>query len=143
MASALTERELGAWRGFLQAHARLTRRMDATLQREHGLSLGDYDVFVLLDEAGRLRMSDLADRVLMSSGGITRLAERLERRGLIRRERCASDGRGYEASLTPAGADLLEVARVTHRAEIHALFLAQLSAAEQETLARVWKRLLA
>lgn len=144
MEEPLTPRELAAWRGMLRAHARLWQEMEERLETAHDLALGDYDLLVVLDESPRrrVRMSELAGATLMSSGGLTRRVERLERRGLVRRERCATDGRGQEACLTAAGRALLEEARETHRADIRARFLARLSEDEQERLGRIWKRLL-
>src|SRR5437868_2101861 len=117
MAAPLSKREAGAWRGFLRAHARLWKELGADLEARHGLSINAYDVLVLLDEAplGRERMTDLANAVLMSSGGFTRLADRLERQGLIARERCPTDARGFDAVLTELGRAKLEEARETHR----------------------------
>lgn len=145
MDGSLIPREQAAWRGLLRAHAHLWQQMDARLKAAHGLTLGDYDLLVVLDEApsGRARMSELAGATLMSSGGLTRRVERLERRGLVRRERCADDGRGQEARLTGSGHALLADARATHRADIRARFLAHLSADEQTRLGGIWERLLA
>ena len=144
MAERLTAREEGAWRGFLRAHARLWRELEASLADRHGLSLNAYDVLVLLDEApgGTLRMSELSAAVLMTSGGFTRLADRLERAGLIRRERCATDARGFDVSLTERGRSLLAEARSTHRADVRRRFLERLTPAEQEALGTIWQRIL-
>ena len=144
MAERLNERESGAWRGFLRAHARLWRDLEASLADRHGLSLNAYDVLVLLDEApaGTMRMTELASAVLMTSGGFTRLADRLERAGLIRRERCATDARGFDVSLTGQGRELLGEARLTHRADIRRRFLERLTAEEQEALGAIWRRIL-
>jgi DNA-binding MarR family transcriptional regulator len=145
MAARLSDGEQAAWRGFLRTHALLWREFESHLEARHGISLSAYDVLVLLDEApgGRLRMSELAAAVLMSSGGFTRLADRLCAEGLAERRRSASDGRGYELALTPAGAAKLEQARETHRADIRARFLAHLDASEQASLARLWQRIAA
>ena len=118
--------------------------MGAGLEARHGLSINAYDVLVLLDEApaGRERMTDLANAVLMTSGGFTRLADRLERQGLIARERCATDARGFDAVLTDLGLAKLEEARVTHRADIRERFLAHVTPEEQTVLANVWQRIL-
>jgi len=143
MTTGLDPGGLAAWRGFLRVHALLWRELEANLEASHGISLGAYDVLVLLDETpgGRLRMSQLASAVLMTSGGFTRLADRLVRQRLIVRERCESDRRGFELALTPAGRELLEVARVTHRADIRRLFLDRLAPGEQELLGALWQRL--
>jgi DNA-binding MarR family transcriptional regulator len=139
----LNARELAAWRGFIRTHALLWREMEASLERSHGISLSAYDVLVLLDEAPgrRLRMSELADAVLMSSGGFTRLADRLCLEGLVTRARTASDGRGFELVLMPPGRELLDSARETHRADIRRRFLAHIDAGEQARLGALWERL--
>lgn len=107
---------LGVWRRFLRAHAVLLRRLEADLLAEHGLPLATYDVLVQLVEAPerRLRMTDLAERVLLSRSGLTRLVDRLEREGLVSREACPSDARGLFAVLTPTGLARLRAASPTH-----------------------------
>ena len=143
-ADRLTPRELGAWAGLLRAHAALTRALDADLEVAHGLPLNSFEVLMYLDDAEgeRMRMSDLADRVLLSRSGLTRLADRLESQGLIERATCTSDARGSFAVLTPAGAERLRAARATHLAGVRERFLARLTAEEQEMLAGVWERLI-
>ena len=90
---------------MLRAHAELTRELDAELAREHNLPLSSYEVLLFLADApeGRMRMAELADSVLLSRSGLTRLVDRLEREGLLKRERCESDARGYFAEITPKG----------------------------------------
>ena len=113
----LSSAELFTWRTFLRAHATVTRRLEAELVAEHELPLASYDVLVQLSEAPdrRLRMTELADRVLLSRSGLTRLADRLERDGLISRQACPSDARGTLAVLTDAGLARLQAAWPTHR----------------------------
>ena len=113
----LSSAELSTWRTFLRAHATVTRRLEAELIAEHELPLASYDVLVQLSEAPdrRLRMTELADRVLLSRSGLTRLADRLERDGLISRQACPSDARGTLAVLTDAGLARLQAAWPTHR----------------------------
>ncbi len=112
----LTTAELAAWRTFLRAHATVLRRLEAELVAEHDLPLASYDVLVQLSEAPdrRLRMTELADRVLLSRSGLTRLADRLARDGLLQREACPSDARGTLAVLTDAGLQRLRAAWPTH-----------------------------
>ncbi len=88
-AARLDELELGAWRGFLRAHAALSRELDAELTAAHGLPLSTYEVLLFLADSpdGHMRMSDLADSVLLSRSGLTRLVDRLERDGLVQRAR--------------------------------------------------------
>ena len=112
----LTSAEQTAWRSFLRAHATVVRALEAELLAEHDLPLASYDVLVQLSEAPdqRLRMTELADRVLLSRSGLTRLADRLEREGLLLREPCPSDARGTLAVLTPAGLARLRESWPTH-----------------------------
>ncbi len=108
--------ELAVWRLFLRAHARVMRKLEADLIAEHQLPLASYDVLVQLVEAPdrRLRMTELADRVLLSRSGLTRLIDRLQREGLVDREACPSDARGLYAVLTEAGFQRLRAATPTH-----------------------------
>jgi DNA-binding MarR family transcriptional regulator len=141
-ARQLDERELRAWRGMLRAHAALTKALDADLDAAHGLPLSSYEVLMYLNDAEdrRMRMRDLAASVILSRSGLTRLADRLEREGLIRRESCSSDARGAFAVLTPAGAEVLAVARATHLAGVRSLFLQHFSDDELEALGDAWDR---
>jgi DNA-binding MarR family transcriptional regulator len=138
----LDERELRAWRGMLRAHAALTKALDADLDAEHNLPLSSYEVLLYLDDAegGRMRMRDLAASVILSRSGLTRLADRLEREGLIVRESCPSDARGSYAVITRAGAEKLAAARATHLAGVRTLFLQHFSADELDVLGDAWER---
>jgi DNA-binding MarR family transcriptional regulator len=141
-ARQLDERELRAWRGMLRAHAALTKALDADLDTAHGLPLSSYEVLLYLNDADdrRMRMRDLAASVILSRSGLTRLADRLEREGLIRRESCPSDARGAFAVLTPAGAEMLAGARTTHLAGVRSLFLQHFSDDELDVLGDAWDR---
>jgi DNA-binding MarR family transcriptional regulator len=115
-ADRLTVRELGAWRAFLRAQSHIQRKLEAELVAEHDLPLASYDVLLQLAEAEgrRLRMTELADRVLLSRSGLTRLVDRLERDGLVERVACSNDARGTNAVLTDVGLDRLRGAAPTH-----------------------------
>jgi DNA-binding MarR family transcriptional regulator len=140
----LTDRELAAWRGLLRVHAGLIKRLDAELEESHGLPLSSYEVLVYLDGAPdkQLRMRDLADLVLLSRSGLTRLVDRLVRDGLIERATCSSDGRGAYAVLTPDGVRRLEQVRETHLTGVRRRFLDRFEDDELETLAGFWDRVL-
>ncbi len=141
---ALLEPEaLAAWRGFLRAHSALTKELDAELVAAHGLSLSSYEVLLYLADSaqGQLRMSDLAGSVLLSRSGLTRLVDRLERDGLVRRESCPSDLRGFNALITDEGRELFATARRTHLAGVHERFLGRFSREELRTLTALWERL--
>jgi DNA-binding MarR family transcriptional regulator len=135
--------ELAAWRGMLRAHSSLFHDMDAELTAAHGLALRSYEVLLHLDEAPRrrLRMSDLSHSVLLSASGVSRLVDRLEREGLVCRERCSSDGRGYWAVLTSRGETAFRDARATHLAGVRRLFVRHFSEADLTRLADYWERL--
>ena len=132
----LTPAQQRAWRTFLRAHATVVRALEAELLAEHDLPLASYDVLVQLSEAPdrRLRMTELADRVLLSRSGLTRLADRLEREGLITREPCPSDARGTLAVLTEAGLQRLRDAWPTHLRGVSQHVTSRLSAQEVEQL---------
>jgi DNA-binding MarR family transcriptional regulator len=140
----LNEVELGAWGGFLRTHHALVAELDEDLRREHGLPLTSYDVLVQLENAPdrRLRMSELADAVLLSRSGLTRLVERLERKGLLERRECPDDARGAFAVLTDAGVANLRDARKTHLAGVRERFLERFDEQELRELGQVWRRLL-
>ena len=135
---------LDAWRGFLHAHARLTRRLDEELQAAHGLSLAEYDALLQIANAPgrRLRMSILADRVLLSRSGITRLVDRLVADGVVQRTACSTDARGAEAALTHAGLDRLRAASATHLDGVRRLFLDIVQPDEREAMGRGFERVL-
>ena len=138
----LDELEDAAWRGFLVTHDRIWREIEAGLA-PLGVSMAEYSVLALLGEAGRtgMRMSELAQRRLMSSGGFTRLADRLERRGLIERRRSADDGRGFEVHLTKEGRALLRKAWRRQHADLRRLFFDRLDRDHLRSLAEIWARL--
>ena len=108
--------EQDVWRRLLAAESRLRDHLDRELRAEHGLSLGDYDVLVHLSEAPQrcLRMSDLADRLLLSRSGLTRRVDGLVREGWVVRRACPDDRRGSLAELTDLGFEVLKHAAVTH-----------------------------
>lgn len=138
----LSELEDEAWQGFLYAHDRIWREIEAGLAPLN-VSMAEYGVLSLLGQAGRtgMRMSELAKRRVMSTGGFTRLADRLERRGLIERRRAAEDGRGYVAVLTAEGRTLLRKAWRQQYGDLRRLFLDRLDDDDLRDLARVWSRL--
>ena len=135
--------ELDAWRGMLRVHGEIVAKLDAELEREHGLPLSSYEVLIYLAGApgGRLRMGELAASMLVSRSGLTRLVDRLERDGLVTRERCEDDARGFFAVITDAGRRLLAAARPTHLDGVRRHFLNRLTKADLRALAAAWERL--
>src|SRR4051812_12954276 len=140
----LTACELAAWRGMLRVHTALVKALDAELAAAHDLPLSSYEVLITLESAPdrKRRMAELADSVLLSRSGMTRLVDRLEREGLLERDTCTADGRGCFAVLTPKGAELLDRARPTHLEGVRERFLAHFSADELGVLAEFWERVL-
>jgi DNA-binding MarR family transcriptional regulator len=138
----LAEHELAAWRGMLEVHAQVTRRLDAQMHAEHGLSITEYEVLMFLADAPghRMRMSEIAQGVLLSRSGCTRLVDRLVELGYVTRSAATTDGRGLYAELTDAGLTKIEAARRTHREGIRRFFLEHVTSTDQIALADIWNR---
>lgn len=141
--SALSAAELTVWRTMLRAQVQISRHLQADLLAEHDLALGSYDVLMHLGETpdGRLRMNDLADRVLLSRSGLTRLVDRLQREGLVRRESCMSDARGLFAVLTPAGRARLDAATPTYLRGVRDHMLSRLDESDLRTFGHILDKL--
>jgi DNA-binding MarR family transcriptional regulator len=130
MAPERSERvSFAAWRSLLEVHAGITRRLDAALQAQAGVSLGWYDVLVHVDEApaGRIRLRDLEQRVLVSQSTVSRHAARMEGAGLLVRTTPPDDRRSVEVHLTETGIARLGQARAVALAEIRRRFVAGLT----------------
>jgi DNA-binding MarR family transcriptional regulator len=109
MSEKIDEFHLAAWRAFLNAHAALIHQIEDDLEQAQRLPLSSYDVVLTLAEAPehRLRMHEIAERVVLSRSGLTRLIDRLEKDGLLYRERCGDDRRGAYAVLSEKGLEAL------------------------------------
>jgi DNA-binding MarR family transcriptional regulator len=127
---------LAAWRSFLRTHNQLLRQLEHQLQSHGKIALGSYDVLVQLAEApeNRLRMSELAQAVLLSRSGLTRLVDRLQKDGLVERQPDAEDARGMYTVLTAKGRDTLRDASRVHLAGVSELVLERLSEPELRQL---------
>jgi len=128
---------------MLFAYRNMTAAIDERLEREHGLALSSYEVLLLLSRApdNSLRMGALADQLLLSRSGLTRLVDRLAARGLVERHTCSSDRRGTFARLTDAGHAAFDEARPTNLAAIREQFISRLDDDDLEVLAKVWDKL--
>ena len=136
-------RGFDAWRSLLRAHATLMRRLDTDLEQATGLALADFDVLAQLAAAhGRLRMTELADRALISRSGMSRRVARLADGGLVRRDRAGTDGRGVVVALTKAGTARLAEAAPVHVGGISKLFVAQLDDQELALLERTLNKVI-
>ena len=131
------------WVNFLRAHAATTRRLNAELLAEHGLTINDYEVLLHLARAPErlLRRVDLVERLLLTPSGITRLLGGLEDAGYVERAACDTDARVVYAKLTDAGLEKLRAARDTHLAGVRSLFLERFSEEERRVLAELLERL--
>jgi DNA-binding MarR family transcriptional regulator len=120
---------MAAWQALLHAHHDMMRVLDAELRAEHGLTMGEYDVLVRLARTPdhRLRMTELARRVMISPSGLTRVIDGLVDSNLVRRERDAEDGRVNYAILTREGHDRVRRAARTHLRGIRQHFTSRLS----------------
>ncbi len=138
-----TDWRVGIWRAFLHAHSAVVRQLERDLNDEAGLPLTWYDVLLQLVEAPghRLRMAELADRVLLSRSGLTRLVDRLSAEGLVTREPYPGDARGMYTVLTDAGLARLRAAAPTHLAGIQEYWLSRFSDDELHELGRLFARL--
>ena len=146
MSTQVTQRtipEIQVWVALLRAHASSTRRFNAQLVAEHGLTLNDYEVLLHLSHADgkRLRRVDLAERILLTPSGITRLLEGLERGGYVERASCASDARVTYAQLTDDGEAKLREAADAHVAGIREFFRDRFSRDELLALSGLLQRL--
>src|SRR5213080_5609826 len=136
-------RGLQAWHSLLRAHATLMRRLDTDLKGETGLALADFDVLAQLGEAhGELRMTELADRALISRSGMSRRVARLVDQGLVRRDKAGTDGRGVGVALTEAGIARLAETAPVHVGGISKLFVARLDDRELALLARALNKVI-
>src|SRR5438105_5315190 len=136
-------RGLEAWHSLLHAHATLRRQLAIDLERETGLALADFDVLAQLSVAGgELRMTELADRALISRSGMSRRVARLVDEGLLRRERAGTDARGVVVTLTDAGIARLRETAPVHARGISELFVAQLDDQELAVLERALNKVI-
>src|SRR5437588_6024230 len=128
-------RGLQAWDALLRAHATLLRQLETDLESKTGLALADFDVLAQLAIAGgSLRMTELADRALISRSGMTRRVTRLVDEGLVRRAHADADGRGVVVQLAKSGLNRLPVAAPVHIRGVSDLFLAKLDDQELAVL---------
>lgn len=142
MMERLTEQQLAAWRAFITAHATVIRRIEQELATAGVIPLAWYDVLIELYEAPerRMRLHELADAVVLSRSGLTRLIDRLEHAGLLTREMDMTDRRGAFAALTEAGIEAMRQAWPIYARGIRMFFARHLSDAEVDTLIAALER---
>ena len=123
----LSEAELASWRALLVTTSGLLATLDQELQRDHGLSLAEYEVMVVLSERGDVRMSDLADLLHLSPSGMTRRIDAMVKRGYVERRQCPEDRRGSYAALTELGWQRLRESAPTHVRGVRRHFIDRLT----------------
>jgi DNA-binding MarR family transcriptional regulator len=140
----LTEEEQRAWRGLLRMTSQLNARANRLLQDEYGISLADYEVLVALSEApeGRLRVFEVTDALAWEQSRVSHQLARMQRRGLITREGCATDARGAFAVLTTVGRATIERAAPAHVEQVRQLVFDELSHEQVSVLTEITTRVL-
>ena len=143
MTEPLSDSQQVAWRAFIESSWALHTRLEDDLRATTGLSMADYHVMVVLSEAPRhrIRMGELASRLVFSPSRCTYQITTMIKRGLVRKQSCSDDGRGQEAVLTHAGMAALTAAAPLHLATVRQTFIDDLDDAELATIARVFGRL--
>ncbi len=138
--SSLTVDELAFWRSFLAVSVRLTDALDESLQIDNSLTLTDHEILFSLARAQdrRLRMSDLADEVLVSRSRLTYRINRLTEVGYVERQACADDRRGLWATLTDQGAAALSAATPSHEANIRQKFVDPIPKQHRQSMAEIF-----
>jgi DNA-binding MarR family transcriptional regulator len=144
-AEARIDPRLAPWIAFIRAHAAVSRTLAAELEAEQSLSLADYDALVQLTIADgrKLRMNELADRLLLTRSGVSRLVDRLVDDGYVKRLACPTDARGAFAVLTEAGLRRLRDASPTHLRGVDEHFLAAIPEGDREAFVRVLEGIVA
>jgi DNA-binding MarR family transcriptional regulator len=142
MAEPLTDTEQGAWRTFIESSWALHTRLEDELREATGLSMNDYHVMVVLSEAPehRLRMGELASRLVFSPSRVTYQINSMVKRGLVRKQSCPEDGRGQEAVLTDEGLAALRNAAPLHLDTVRKAFIDLLDADELDVVHRVFDK---
>lgn len=135
---------LQMWRAFLQTHSTVVKYLERRMQEQHGLPLAWWDVLLQLADGpeGRLRMGELAESVLLTRSGITRLVDRMIADGLVSREACPGDRRGYYAVITQKGKDIIELVGPDHSKDAWEVFLGHINEEEADLMEKIFSRVL-
>ncbi|MFI1887860.1 MarR family winged helix-turn-helix transcriptional regulator [Streptomyces jumonjinensis] len=136
----LDRTERAVWLGLLSTHMRLLRTLDTELVAAERIPLSSFEVLLTVAEApeSRVRMKDIAASLLISRSGLTRIVDDLERQGLVVREKCPTDARGFDAVLTDAGRKAYRRARKVHLTNLRGEFLDKLTDDQLAALAGIW-----
>lgn len=134
---------MDVWAAFRHAHATAVEAIEDDLRERHGIGLTEFEVLLRLSQAPEegLRMQDLTALALLTKSGVTRLVDRMERSGLVRRRSCSMDRRGTYAVLTPKGRRTLDAADPTARDGVHRHFAANVSDPESDAMLAAFRRI--
>lgn len=136
------EAAVTAYGTVLEAMARLGKIVDRTLRTECGITSSWFEALIRIERSGgRMTMGELADQVVLTSGGVTRLIDRMEEAGLVLREHCVNDRRVSYATITEAGRAKLAGAVTTHLADLQAHFIGRMTSSELKTVVEVMDRI--
>jgi DNA-binding MarR family transcriptional regulator len=142
MAAENHDRWMATWLHFVRTHARLWDLAETQMRKDHGLTMARYDVLAtLVNAGGRLGLSDLASSIMLSQSGLSKLVDRMERSGLVRRDPDPRDGRSAFATITPRGRALAEEARGGHHELLQQAFGDTLDDGDLDDLARIMDRI--
>ena len=142
MTVAADDRWMPAWLSFVRTHTRLWEQVEAQMRKDHGLTMARYDVLAhLVNAGGSLGLSDLASAILLSQSGLSKLLDRMELSGLVRRDPDPRDARSAFATITPRGRSMAKQARQGHHAFLQHLFGEALDDRDLSDLARVMNRI--
>jgi DNA-binding MarR family transcriptional regulator len=142
VADPLSDTEQRAWRTFIESSWALHTRLEDDLRAQTGLSMNDYQVLVVLSEAPdrRLRMGELAGRLVFSPSRVTYQINSMVKRGLVRKQACPEDGRGQEAVLTDEGLAALRAAAPLHLVTVRDAFIDRLDPEELAVIHRAFEK---
>ncbi len=142
MAAERDDRWMPAWLCFVRTHTRLWDRVEAQMRKDHGLTMARYDVLAqLVNSGGRIRLAELASSILLSQSGLSKLLDRMELSGLVRREPDPRDARSTFAAITPRGRTLAGEARRGHHEVLERVFGAPLDDRDLADLTRIMSRI--
>lgn len=141
--SALDDERITSFGMLVEATRRLERTFERSLRTEHGLSLVAFEALLRIGRSAdrQMSMTQLAEQMVLTSGGVTRLIDRLASAGFVARLQCATDRRVQWAALTPAGSAVIEAAATTHVADLEEHFASEMTPDEMRTLVEVCDRL--
>jgi DNA-binding MarR family transcriptional regulator len=138
------DRWMGAWLKLVRTHTRYWDELETQMRRDHGLTMARYDVLAHLNMAGgRLGLGELASQIALSPSGLSKLLDRMDASGLIRREADPGDARAAFAAITPEGCELVGKARRSHHTLLRRTFGKALDDRDVADLERIMDRIAA